>query len=56
VPEGRFEVAVEMLGDKSRADSITIQEGRTHDLEVRLSTKPIELPPVAVTVRSGWLE
>ena len=56
VPEGRFEVAVEMIGYQSRADSITLQAGRTHDMEVRLSTKPVELPPLAITVRSQWLE
>jgi hypothetical protein len=56
VPEGRFEVAVEMIGYQSRTDSITIQGGRTHDMQVRLSTKPVELPPLAVTVRSQWLE
>jgi hypothetical protein len=56
VPAGRFEVAVEMIGYQSRADSITIQSGRTHDMEVRLSPKAVELPPLAVTVRSQWLE
>ena len=56
VPEGRVLLSVEMIGYQTRADSITIQPGRNHDIEVRLSTKPVELPPVAVTVRSRWLE
>ena len=56
VPVGRIAVAVEMIGYQARADSITIEQGRTHDMETRLSTKPVELPPLAVTVRSRWLE
>jgi Carboxypeptidase regulatory-like domain/TonB-dependent Receptor Plug Domain len=56
VPGGRIAVSVEMIGYQSRADSITIQAGRKHDIEIRLSTKPVELPPLAVTVRSRWLE
>ena len=56
VLEGRVLLSVEMIGYQPRADSITLQPGRNHDIEIRLSTKPVELPPLAVTVRSRWLE
>jgi hypothetical protein len=56
VLEGRLGVAVELLGYQVRQDTITIQPGNTHDIEIRLSKKPIQLPPLAVTVRSRWLE
>jgi hypothetical protein len=56
VPEGRLAVTVEMLGYQTRQDSITIQPARSHDIEIRLSTKPIQLPALAVTARSRWLE
>jgi hypothetical protein len=56
VPAGRIAIAVEMIGYQPRSDSITLQPGRNHEVEIRLSTKPVELPPMAVTVRSRWLE
>src|SRR5262245_48894000 len=56
LPAGRIGIAVEMLGYQPRSDSITVQAGRHHDLEIRLTTKAIELPPMTITVRSRWLE
>ena len=56
LPEGRVAVTVEMLGYQTRQDSISIQPGRSHDIEIRLSTKPIQLPALTVTARSRWLE
>jgi hypothetical protein len=56
VPAGRIAVSVEMIGYQSRSDSVVLQPGRNHEVEIRLSTKAIELPPMTVTVRSRWLE
>jgi hypothetical protein len=54
-PSGRHLVQFEMLGYQPRADSVTLPDGETVELEVRLAQKAIELPPVTVTVRSQWL-
>ncbi len=55
-PSGRHPVQFEMIGFQTRIDSVTITEGRTTDVEVRMSEKAIELPPVTVTIRSAFLE
>jgi hypothetical protein len=55
-PAGRQVMQFEMLGYQTRIDTVEVLEAKTIDLVVRLSTKPIELPPVSVTVRSRWLE
>ena len=54
-PSGRHLVQFEMLGYQTRTDSVTLPDGETVELEVRLSQKAIELPPITVTVRSQWL-
>ena len=56
VRAGRQVIQFEMLGYQTRVDTVEVLAGVTIDLVVRLSTKPIELPPVSVTVRSRWLE
>jgi hypothetical protein len=56
VTAGNHAVSVEMLGYAARVDSVTIEEGVAYDVEVRLSRQPIELAPIAVTVRSPRLE
>ena len=53
---GRQVIQFEMLGYQTRVDTVEVLAAFTIDLVVRLSTKPIELPPVSVTVRSRWLE
>jgi hypothetical protein len=55
-PAGRRSIQFEMLGYQTRVDTVEVLEAKTIDLVVRLSTKPIELPPVSVTVRARWLE
>src|SRR5688572_19140689 len=52
---GRQTIQFEMLGYQTRLDTVEVVAGVAIDLVVRLSTKPIELPPVSVTVRSRWL-
>jgi len=54
--EGVQVFSVEMLGYATRTDSIHVEPGRTYDLDIRLSTQPVKLPPVIATARSNWLE
>jgi hypothetical protein len=62
--QGRFRVAmlpgtipinVELVGYGTVADSIRISSTGVHDLEVRLSRKPVVLPPLTVIARSARL-
>lgn len=56
LPGGVLAVVSEMLGYRTRHDTVALNAGATHELEIALSRAPIELAPVAVTVRSEWLE
>jgi hypothetical protein len=56
LPPGVYRLRVEMIGYLTRADSIEVQPERTHDVEVRLTRQPVELPPLVVSTRSRWLE
>jgi hypothetical protein len=55
-PSGRHPVQFEMIGFQTRLDSVTITDGRTTEIEVRMSEKAIELPPLTVSVRTPFLE
>ncbi len=56
VEPGRHELRFELIGYAARTDSVTIGSGETTDVQVRLTTRPVELPPLVVMVRSRWLE
>jgi hypothetical protein len=56
VPAGTRTLDVEMIGYATRSETITAVGGRTLELDVQLSTRPIELDPISVEVRSDWLE
>lgn len=64
--DGRFQlsglepgpVVVELtrLGYEPRTTTVTVQPGRTVELQAAMSQQPIELPPIEVTVSSAYLE
>jgi CarboxypepD_reg-like domain len=56
VPAGLQSVEVELIGFESRTVPVRVLSRETMEAELRLSTKPIVLPPIEVTVRSGRLE
>jgi TonB-dependent starch-binding outer membrane protein SusC len=56
VPAGPQVVEVELIGYEPRSSPVTVLSRETLEAELRLSTKPIALPPIEVTVRSGRLE
>jgi hypothetical protein len=56
VAPGTIALTVEMLGYAKRTDSITLRGGAVHDVEIALGRQAIALAPLAVSVRSGWLE
>ena len=56
VPAGLQSVEVELIGYGTRTVPVRVLSRETMEAELRLSTKPIALPPIEVTVRSGRLE
>jgi len=53
---GLHGVDVELLGFEVRSAPVRILAGQTIEAEVRLTARPIELPPIEVSVRSPRLE
>lgn len=51
LPAGLDVVEVEMLGYADHETPVRVVGGRAQDMEVRLTTRPVELPPIMVTVR-----
>jgi TonB-dependent Receptor Plug Domain len=56
VPAGLQTVQVELIGYESRAAPVRVLSRETMEAELRMSTKPVALPPIEVVVRSGRLE
>jgi iron complex outermembrane receptor protein len=56
IPAGLHAVQVELLGYETRGGPVRILPGQTMEALIRLATKPIELPPIDVSVRSPRLE
>jgi len=56
VPGGLVEVRFALLGYETRGASVVLQPGATVEMSVNLATRAIELAPIEVTVRSGYLE
>ncbi|MGH7501654.1 MAG: carboxypeptidase-like regulatory domain-containing protein [Longimicrobiales bacterium] len=56
VPAGSRAMTIEMIGYATRTESIAVRAGATHEIEVLLSRQAIELTPIEVSVRSGFLE
>jgi hypothetical protein len=55
-PAGEAVLEVELIGYEKRTAPIRIRSRETIEAEVRLSSEPIALPPLEVTVRSARLE
>lgn len=55
VPAGMQAIEAELIGYESRAAQIRVLTREVIETEIRLSTQPIALPPLEVTVRSGRL-
>ena len=55
VPAGRQLLIVERIGYEARRSEIEIPAGQDIEIVVRISTKPVALEPIDVTVRSGRL-
>ncbi len=53
---GLAEIRFTRLGYAPRTATLIVQPGRTVELSATMFTKPIELDPIAVTVRSRFLE
>jgi len=56
VPAGIQPLEAELIGYETRKGPIRVLSRETMELEIRLSTQPIQLPPLEVSVRSGRLE
>ena len=56
LPGGPVRLTFGMIGFAARTDSLTLRPGVTQELEVTLSQQAVQLDPIAITVRSGWLE
>jgi hypothetical protein len=56
VTAGIQPLEAELIGYEIRKGPIRVVSRETVEIEIRLSTRPIELPPLRVTVRSGRLE
>lgn len=54
VPQGEQLLTVEHLGYGIQERGLVVRAGRTHDVEIRLVTEPVELEPITVTVRPRW--
>jgi hypothetical protein len=55
VPPGEQVLAAEHIGYGDREQTVAVGAGDVLDIELRLATRPIELPPIAVETRSRWL-
>lgn len=53
---GPTEIRFTRLGYAPRTATLIVHPGRTVDLSLTMSTQPIEIEPIAVTVRSRFLE
>jgi hypothetical protein len=53
---GRVEIRFAHLGYGSRTTTLIVQSGRTVEVNAPMSTQPIELEGIEVTVRSRYLE
>jgi len=51
VPPGPEVLEVEMMGYATQREGVRVVGGRAQDITVRLSTQPVELAPILVTVR-----
>jgi hypothetical protein len=56
IPAGLQTMEVELIGYEKRVAPIRVTSREILEAEIRLTTKPIELPPLEVTIRSGRLE
>lgn len=59
IPElraGRVVIEAEMLGYATRSDTITLIPGQILEATFGMTTQPIALDPISVTVRSRWLD
>jgi len=56
IPPGLHAIDVELLGYETRSAPIRVLPAQTLEAEIRMSTKPIELPPLEVSIRSPRLE
>ncbi len=56
VPAGRHVLTTEMLGYAARTDTLRVVPGEIIEASVGLTTNPIALAPIEVTVRSRWLD
>lgn len=55
-PPGPLQLTFSMIGYTRRTESLTVRPGATQEIEVTLSREAIQLDPIDVSVRSGWLE
>lgn len=54
LPPGRHLVTTQYLGYQTRTDSVTVFSQETVDIELRLSTEPIEMEGLVVTARTRF--
>jgi hypothetical protein len=56
IPPGLHAIDVDLLGYEKRSAPLRVLPAQTLEAEIRMSTKPIELPPLEVSIRSPRLE
>jgi hypothetical protein len=56
VNPGRAEVRLSHIGYQERRQQLSVQGGRTVEVYASLSTRPIELEPIVVTIGSAYLD
>jgi hypothetical protein len=55
VAPGFQPISVERIGYAPRQDTLNVVQAESGDLEIRLSRKPVQLPPITAVARSEWL-
>ncbi|MGH7502039.1 MAG: carboxypeptidase-like regulatory domain-containing protein [Longimicrobiales bacterium] len=56
IPPGLHGIDVELIGYETRSAPLRVLPAQTLEAEIRMSTRPIELPPLEVSIRSPRLE
>lgn len=55
LPSGTYALATEHLGFETRRDSFRVPVSKSVRIEIPLVADPVEMSPLEVTVRAGWL-
>lgn len=55
LPAGTYAIRTEHLGYEARRDTFRVPISKSMSIEIPMATEPVEMEPLRVDVRSGWL-